>query len=154
MGKHLSEFEIGQMIAHGDDANPKKFGEIAKLLHKPKSTIVTAHHRVNRRGYLHRKKGSGPKITTTPRDVRHIKISLRRDPYLSSRNIKDRLNLKQSERTIRRRCVECGLKSYWTNPKPHISDRNKQRRHGWALEHRSWSKYRWRMVNFSEESQF
>lgn len=98
-------------------------------------------------------------ILLTPRETsRHedflIKRTIQNDPTASSSHIRNRLDLKISERTIRRRAVEAGLFSRRPAKKPFISSKNKKARLEFAKAHLNWSVQKWKTVLFSDESKF
>lgn len=97
--------------------------------------------------------GGRPRETSRHEDSL-IKRTIQNDPTASSSHIRSRLDLKISERTIRRRAVEAGLFSRRPAKKPFISSKNKKARLEFAKAHLNWSVQKWRTVLFSDESKF
>jgi hypothetical protein len=73
---------------------------------------------------------------------------------LSSAALKKNFNLDISSRTIRRRAVDGGLRSFKLVKKPFISPKNKAARIKFAADHINWSVQKWKTVLFSDESKF
>lgn len=91
---------------------------------------------------------------TSIKEDRRIAREIKKDPFISSRNIRESLSLEISTRTICRRAVESGLKAYRQAKKPFISLKNRRARLEFAKEHVDWSKEKWMTVLFSDESKF
>lgn len=89
--------------------------------------------------------GGRPRETSRHEDSL-IKRTIQNDPTASSSLIRNRLDLKISERAIRRRAVEAGLFSR----RPFISPKNKKAKLEFAKAH----VHKWRTVLFSDESKF
>lgn len=98
-------------------------------------------------------RGGRPRKTTELEDSAIIK-SIKKDPFISSREIRVQLDLGVSARTIRRRAVDGGLKSFKAVKKPFISTKNKLARLKFAHDQINWTVRKWRNVLFSDESKF
>ena len=144
MGRHLSEFQLGQICAWRDQKQPLSFGEIGKKLNRRTAVVRRAYQRVKERGSSKRKVGSGRKRETTPREDRRIKYYVRQNPFATNEQIQDDLNLNTAAYRVGQRCIELGLNSYWSVSKPHISDKNIRKRLKYAKTHIKWSIDRWR----------
>ena len=154
MGKHLTEFEKGQIWAFRHLKRPMSFRKIAKKLKKPKSTVSDCYTSMKERGTYKRKRGSGRPTSLTKNQKKRIVVSQKRDPFLSAKNLKTELKLSCSTQTVQNVLKNAGLKSYFSKFKPFISEKNRKRRLAWALKHRNWTKFQWRRVLFSDESPF
>lgn len=154
MGKHLTECQIGKIIAYRDGKHPFSYQQIANKLNKPRSTIYAAYKRVINKKNISRKPGSGRprKITKTERN--RIKILLCRNPYLSTREIKEELNLNCGRTTVNDTILELGFPPFLTTSKPNISRRNKRKRVEWAKKYVHWTSNDWKRVLFADESKF
>ena len=106
MGKQLTQAQLITIKQLRECNSPESYQKIANKLHKHKSTIIKAYHRIKCQKVPHRKGGTGGNIKTTPREDRHIKLLAISDPYLSHQDIKQKLNLQISTDTIRRRLKE------------------------------------------------
>ena len=135
MGKHLTEYQLGQIVAWRDQKRPLSFVQIGKKLCRDKSVIRKAYIRVKNRSSPKRKVGSGRNSKTTLRDDRRIKYYVRKHPFATNKQIRDDLNLNVSPYRVGQRCIELGLNSYWSVSKPHISDKNIRKRLQYARDH-------------------
>ena len=154
MGKHLTEYELGKIVAYRDRKRPLSFTEIGKKLKRERTTIRKAYYRVKNRNSAKRKAGSGRPRNTTPREDRRIKFYIRKNTFPSNKEVRDTLNLNISPYRVGQRCIELGLDSYWTVSKPFISDENKRKRLKFAHDHLNWPISKWRKTLFVDESKF
>lgn len=154
MPKQLTEYQLGCIWSWRYPKPVLTYKKIAKKMRKNESTVQRAFHRMKKRGGPHRKKGSGRPRVTTKRHDKHMVVAAKRNPFASSKQIKNKLQLTASDRTIRRRLVKAGLKSYHTVKKPYINEKNRKRRLVWAKNHRNWTVQKWRRVLFTDESPF
>lgn len=100
---------------------------------------------------IHR--GGRPRKTST-REDQIIVREFKKDPFASSQNVVERLDLNISARTVRSRAIEAGLRSRKTAKKPFISRKNRKARIEFANKHLHWSIDEWRKILFSDESKF
>lgn len=93
--------------------------------------------------------GGGRKRKTTPKEDRKIKRIIQQFPQISSKEIKNSLQLCISAQT-----VEAGLRAYKSVKKPFISKKNRLARLQFAKKYIEWSQQKWKCVLFSDESKF
>lgn len=119
-----------------------------------KSTISRIINKFNRTGSTETIHCGGRPRSTTRREDRMIIRKIKHDPFISSSKLQNELNLEISCRTIRRRAVEGGFKSFRAAKKPFISERNRRARLEFAQEKINWTVGKWKTVLFSDESKF
>ncbi len=147
----MTEFDKGKIIGMSELYSSQV---IADKLGRDKRTIQRFLNKYRKSGSHERATGSGRKRATTPRVDRLIKRAAVQDRRICSTEIKERLGLQVSERTVRNRLREMGLKSYWSCKKPFISSSNRRKRLAWAKEHLAWTSDQWKSVLWSDESPF
>lgn len=128
--------------------------DICQKFSMPKSSvnyIINKYKKTKTVETIHR--GGRPKCTTAMEDARIVR-EFKKDPYTSASRVVDSLNLKLSVRTVQRRAVSAGLKSYRAAKKPFISQKNRKARLKFAREHLDWTVGQWNTVLFSDESKF
>ena len=64
----------------------------------------------------------------------------------------DSYNIKVSERTLRRRLNESGLKASYKEKKPRLTDKNIKDRNDYAKRHRYWTINDWSRVIWIDET--
>lgn len=131
---------------------------IAKNLLLTESTVSRIIKRFCATGNVVPIKNTGrPRKTIARVDRKIINIS-ENAPFTSSSKIKGILEesggIRISDRTIRRRLVEGGLRSYKAVKKPLLRKKNVSARLQFALEHIAWTFDDWKKVVFSDESKF
>ena len=128
---------------------------IAKQLKIGRRTVQEIVKKYADTGDVQDRPGRGRKKKTSPREDRKIIQSSIKDRRKSARDIskeiKEEIGLELSSRTIRRRLLNAGLKSCRAKKKPLLSQKARQKRLQWALEHRI---FVWDNVVFSDESRF
>lgn len=149
--KQMTDLEKGQILGMARSHSPR---EIAKAIGRDYRTIHRLLKKFQTTGSTDRVQGSGRKRKTSPRKDRLIKRIALSDRRLSSSEIRKKLDLDVSTKTIRNRLHEFGIKSYWSIKKPFISETNRTKRLAWAKEHLNWSADRWASVLWSDESPF
>jgi len=124
--------------------------EIAKIIGRSRKMVENALKLKNN------KETRGPKRKTTSRIDRQIVRVSKIDPFKSSINIKNELNLPISARTIRRRLKEGNLNGRAARKVPHLSLKNVKCRIQFAKDHIAWSGpegiKKWRNVLWSDET--
>lgn len=94
----------------------------------------------------------GPKRMTAKRTDRKIIQLAKQNPSISSRKIKDDLQLSMSTVTIRRRLLEAKLPARSPRKVPLLTKKHVARRLAFAKAHRDWPKEKWRNILWSDES--
>jgi hypothetical protein len=130
--------------------------DIAKQLKRSEDTVRRCLRNWEAGQRLQSKAGSGRPHKTSKQDDRKIFLEVKRDPFISAREILARNpSLSISEKTVKRRLVQCGgYGSYWAACKPYLTKEHKKKRLEWAREHVGWTKDQWAKVLFSDESPF
>ena len=102
--------------------------------------------------------GQGRKRLTTPRDDRRLLQLCKADRSKSSRQLSSEFVLSRgkvlSARTIRRRLLDAGYKSYTAKRKPLRNASQKQSRFQFAKDHVQWLPDYWKCVIWSDEAHF
>ena len=128
---------------------------IANRLRIGRRTVQEIVKKYAETGDVQDRLGRGRKKKTSSREDRKIIQASIKDRRKSStdiaREMKEEIGLELSSRTIRRRLLDTGLKSCRAKKKPLLSEKARQKRLQWALEHRS---FNWANVVFSDESRF
>jgi len=98
-----------------------------------------------------------PRVTTKRVDIAIVKTA-KFSPKASSSVIRSRLpgspDKKPSNRTIRRRLFDVGLRSYRPARKPKLSLKNTKDRMTFCHKYKLWTSDQWERVMFSDESTF
>lgn len=120
---------------------------VVKILQKKKETgSVVDKHRSGR-----------PRASTSRQDraLRRISLANRKltSPLLL-REWSDECQVNVSSSTVRRRCLQFGLRGCKARNKPLMTDVQRRNRIDWARKHSSWSCKQWEKVLFSDESTF
>lgn len=155
-------------MGKGSELSPKKRGialalinegrlqtEVAKRLGVSQSAISRAKKRVEESGKLTSRPRSGRPRVTTPRTDNKIHLDIKKNPFLTSAKLKQRLpaTSRVSERTIRRRLKdEFGLPARKPVKKPLLTAFQMKRRYNFAKKYAKWTKEQWEKVLFSDET--
>lgn len=127
--------------------------QISNRLNLPKSSVFNTIKYFNETGAFAYPKPAGRKLSTTPATDRVILLASKRDPFASSSLIKSNLPAPApSNRTIRRRLVKSGYKSYKPAKKPCLSKKNIKDRLAFCGKYRHWTEDQWARVMFSDET--
>uniref|UniRef100_A0A8C2FU31 Transposase Tc1-like domain-containing protein n=1 Tax=Cyprinus carpio TaxID=7962 RepID=A0A8C2FU31_CYPCA len=94
----------------------------------------------------------GRKRKTTIKMDRRITRMAKAQPMITSRMIKDSLELPVSTVTVRRRLCEANLFSRIPRKVPLLKKRHVQKRLQFAKEHINWPKEKWRNILWTDES--
>ena len=152
--KRYSSYELGEIS--GMLKSDKTAADIARQEQIPAATVRRMRLRYEKFGTLERRLVTGrPRITSTRTDTL-IARSVRKDRFISARQIKQDLGLTNiSEQTIRNRILElCGYSSYWSVHKPYISEANRIKRLNFANKYINKPVSYWRKIVWSDESPF
>lgn len=138
--------------------NGRSYGDVADMFGKSKSTIHRNVTRWRQTGEYVRRPGQGRKRSTTAVDDRFITLQTlrnRRRTAVQTRNeLEEVRGTRISERTVRRRLKEVGLKSYRPKKASKLQRRHRVARLAFAREHRNWNDDQWGQVLFTDESRF
>ena len=129
---------------------------MAAKLNRHHATISSWYKKYGTIGIMPNGSGGRRSKKLSPRELSHVKLLCRRDPFTTIRKLKEEIGqFDICDRTLARALESyCSIKSYWAKKKPFISEKNKQRRLKWAKSHREWSLEDWRRVIWSDESPF
>ena len=139
MPKQLTEYQLGTIWAWRYPKPLLTYSKIAYKYRKNVSSIIRAFNRIKKHGGPFRTKVNRGRKATTKIQDKHIVVMQKQNPYYSSRQVKNELDLTCSTKTIQRRLTAAGLKSYYTVKKPFISEKNRKKRVAWAKTYRSWT---------------
>lgn len=107
-------------------------------------------------GSIENKAGKGRKRATTPQDDRRIVRLALQNRKLTAVDINKVISdsdVLVSDRTIRNRLIQAGLKARIPRKKPFLNKQQRQRRLVWAREHLHWTSDMWKQVLWSDETQ-
>lgn len=137
--------------------NGRSYNDVANMFGKSKSTIHRSVMRWRQTGEYVRRRGQGRKRSTTAIDDRFITLQTlrnRRRTAVQTRNeLEEVRGTTISERTVRRRLKEVGLKAYRSKKAPQLQRRHRVARLAFAREHQNWNDL-WGNVLFTDESRF
>ena len=137
--ERLSVQERMRVVVRNEEGYSLK--SIAKRLRIGRRTVQEIVKKYAETGDVQDRLGRGIKKKTSSREDRKIIQASIKDRRKSStdiaREMKEEIRLELSSRTIRRRLLDARLKSCRAKKKPLLSEKARQRRLRWALEHRS-----------------
>lgn len=150
----LTPADVGRIVALIEDGRSKSY--VARTLRIPRSTVRDAWNRYLQTGIFTRRQGSGRRRMTTEADDHFVTISSLRDRRSTAVCLKNDLQMIRhvnvSERTIRRRLAEDGLRSRRPTICPRLLPRHRQHRLRFARSHSDWTLEQWGNVLFTDES--
>ena len=152
--KHLNTEEKAKIIElNAKGVASRQIGRIVKKSHKSVCRFIKKWTQTGKLVVVERR---GRKMKTSDREDRLIALAVRRDPWITAKDVQALPGMARlSLNTIRRRFTKRGdIKSYWSAKKPWISERNRQKRLLWCREHLNWTVHEWRRVLWSDESPF
>lgn len=127
---------------------------VADQLGMAKSSVNLIVRRWRERGFLQRQLGSGrPRASTAVDDIMLVH-NIEHNPFLKAREAIMNANFPASVFTARRRIQEANLKNYAAARKIRLTDRHKEARLGFALQHLPHDNNFWEHVIFSDEKTF
>ena len=154
--KHINDIERAQTIAWSQEKVSQ--ADIAKRLNGGKRSIgrlIARHKQRPEESIPRRKKGSGRPKKITKGERQKIKKIIEKNPMLTNKEIKTKLKLQISLRSIRRILLEqLELKSYVAAKKPLLTKSKKQKRIKFAKKYLKWTPQMWRKCIFTDESSF
>lgn len=136
----------------------RSYKDVADLFGKSKATIHYCVQRWRETGEVERRRGQGRKRSTTALDDRFIRMQTlrnrRQTAVQSSNQLEEVRETRVSERTVRRRLNEAGLKARRTKKAPQLQRRHRVARLAFARQYENWNEDQWRNVLFTDESRF
>ena len=111
---------------------------------------------IEENGWAGRQPGQGRKRKTSERDDRMIIREIKKNPFVTSSEVVERLqDLSISPRTVRRRIgEESDFKSCFAPRCPFINEKQAKARLEWCEQHKNWTPAMWEKVLWSDESPF
>ena len=151
-GKQIS-LQIRNLVVR-DISNKLSQREVAARYGISRGAVRAIIAKQNSCGSVADRSGRGrPRETDQRTDIRIVR-EIKKSPKVTVRAIKETLSLPISDRTIRRRLAEQGLKSRFTKRLPFISKINKIKRLKFARKHINKPVEFWRRVLWTDESKF
>jgi len=133
-------------------------GEVARHFHVIARTIARLQTRYAETGSVADRQRSGRIRVTTRRQDRAIRLQHLRDRFLPAAHTAALTvgthGRPVSDRTIRRRLQQEGLRARRPFRGPILTEANRQNRLQWAQRHQRWTLRQWENVLFSDESRF
>lgn len=106
----------------------KSQSDISKSLKINKSMVSRWIHKFNTTGNVTTLRNGGPPRKLSDRDDIQIKKLIKKNPFISSKEILKTLNLNVDSSTIRRHAIKLGLKSYKACSKPMLTKKHMKKR--------------------------
>ena len=130
--------------------------QISELTNVHYSTVSRIIKRYQRDGSITpvRKGNCGRKSKTTMREKRMVVTTSRINPRLNAIDIRNRLDLRVSNRTVRRILVNAGRLARNPRKKQLLTKPMMVKRLQWAKAHSNWDIERWKKVLYTDESHF
>lgn len=117
-------------------------------------TVARIVHAFRNEGRIHDALHARRPSSTTPDEDHWIIAAVVDKPTITIKEMQQELGLRVSEKTIRRRLRQAGLRSRVARQKPFLTYRHKQLRLEFAREHSTWTLDHWKMVAFTDECTF
>ena len=154
-GIDLSEFQRGRIFALKFDCL-WSYTDISNCLKISRNTIAKCCTRMNNSvdQQRNRRESCGSSKITSERDERHIVRMCEANRFTTAIKIQKQILPNISVRTVQRRLVENGLRTYKPARKPKLNKRLKKLRNEWARHHLHWTSDKWSRIAFSDESSF
>lgn len=132
--------------------------KIAKRVGCNQSTVIRIIKKLQETGSTADRHRTGrPKKTTQRQDRVLLRTSLANRKLTSPlllREWQEKCSVDVCTSTVRRRCLEFGLRGCKARKKPLLTEQQRKKRLLWAKEYSKWSKEEWEKVLFSDESTF
>lgn len=153
----LSVTDAARAVALIQDGRSQYY--VARVLGVSRCKVQRAVKRFNEFGvYTRRRNHCGRNKCTTERDDRFITLNVLRDRKLTSVEMKNRLEdvrqVQVSDRTIRRRLFDIGLRSRRPATGLELLRQHRVGRLRFAREHENWGNEEWSNILFTDESRF
>lgn len=132
------------------------YTEVGERLKVDRRTVSRVFQRWETEQTIERRKVPGRPRKTSAQDDLAIIISVKRNRFITAKQIKDQCSLPNvCYNTIRNRIKESGeFSSYWAATKPYISISNRKKRVKWCQDHLNWTREEWHRVMWTDESPF
>jgi transposase len=127
---------------------------IALELGVNKSTVLLAKEKLEERGQIERKAGTGRKRVTTADQNHQVIDFIRQNPFQTTITVKEEIEFPGSWSTAWRRIRQSELRSRYAANKFFLGEENKQRRLQFAYEYLQRENNFWDNVVFSDEKTF
>lgn len=132
--------------------------QIAKRVGSSQSAVVKILQKSTETGTVADRARSGRPRSSSKRQDRVLRRISLADRKLTSpqllRQWQDKCGIAVSPSTVRKRCLEFGLRGCKARRKPLLTDVQRKNRVQWAKKHSKWSCNMWEKVLFSDESTF
>lgn len=146
---HSSPYIRGQIIALSKLGH--KQAQIARDLQIPRSTVHDTIRLDPQRDNGESLPRSGRPKTLSPADERYILILIKRDPFITYREIRDRTRFNVSDRTLARIIQQSGYGHWRAQKRPRLNAVLAKKRLEWALARKDWTYDEWSKVIWSDE---
>lgn len=138
--------------------NGQSFGEVARLLNLPKSTVYSVWKKFSSNGSVENGKRSGRKYSINEhaarRLIRQMKGDRKKNLKVVTADYNNNNNVQVSQKTVWRRLRQFGFRRCVCKKKIRIRVANRVKRVRWCREKRNWTvQGNWKHVIFSDESQ-
>lgn len=150
--KQVSDYDKGRMMEMY--RNGKSYRKIAAEFQRHHSTVEKIVKRISETGIVTRKHGSGRKRCTESYVDDSIIREVKKRRTISSKEIKDLMDLSCCNQTIRNRIKEYGFYSGKQTKKILLSEAAMKARVDFAKKYLHWKISDWKKVLFCDESQF
>ena len=147
--KELTPYKRGYIIAQAEGGLSPT--QVARDLQISRSTVRRTLERNPQRIDGQSKPRSGRPKKLSEANICHLYIIIKRDPFLSFREIIDRSGLTFSRTTFVRILQSSGYAHWKAKKRPHLTKEHAAARYQWALAHRDWTWGEWRKVIWSDE---
>ena len=129
--------------AIADISNGVQQHELSVKYNVEKSVINRWISRYKVRGTVETKHNGGRPTKTSNATDRRLVRFVKKHPFATARDIIKKLELKVSEKTVRKRFDIAGLFSYRAAKNPFISEKNRNTRLEFAHAHKNWTLEQW-----------
>lgn len=132
--------------------------QIAAKVGCNQSTVLRIIKKKEKTGEIKDKQRTGRPRNSTKRQDRVLKRTCMGNRKLTSpqllREWQEKCSVHVSSSTVRRRCLQFGLRGCKARRKPLLTEEQRKKRLAWAKKYAKWDEKRWQRVLFSDESTF
>lgn len=151
-GKKIS-LQVRNLIVR-DCNNNQSQRKIAEKYGVSRGAVQNIFLKQQMHGSVADRAGKGRKRKSDSRADARIIREIKKKPSITIREVKEKLDLPISDRTIRRRIAEHGMRSHFARKRPFISVVNKKKRLAFARNHINKPIEFWKHIVWSDESKF